>query len=181
MTIPTCWYPGGVVADGDSPCNPTAQQSNCCGPSDICLANNLCFVANLNALHRGVRTSNLLLLPHPANVPTRAAQMPPGAPPHAQPTFAAPVHIPHPRIPSLKVNPFHKSRAGQISKNALMTPPTSTAASMFPPAITAPRPSLCREVTSPISAISPLPLTPPPPLQRLQSLWPAARRLFPPP
>ncbi|KZF21500.1 hypothetical protein L228DRAFT_239473 [Xylona heveae TC161] len=39
----TCYYPSGDVAHRDMPCDPSARQSSCCGPLDICLGNGLCY------------------------------------------------------------------------------------------------------------------------------------------
>ena len=53
-----CYYPPLeeklVYQPLDTPCNPNAQESNCCAPDDICLSNGLCWRANINRLHRGV-------------------------------------------------------------------------------------------------------------------------------
>lgn len=54
MASASCYYPNGKLVREDSPCNPNSKVSMCCGPTDICLSNGLCYVANINALHRGV-------------------------------------------------------------------------------------------------------------------------------
>ncbi|KAL9608592.1 MAG: hypothetical protein Q9167_006582 [Letrouitia subvulpina] len=50
-----CYYPGGIYQPNDTPCNPSAPNSDCCAPEDICLSNGLCYRSNINRLHRGVR------------------------------------------------------------------------------------------------------------------------------
>ena len=47
MANTKCYYPDGSISTGDIPCNSAAagnSVSACCGQSDICLDNGLCFV-----------------------------------------------------------------------------------------------------------------------------------------
>lgn len=44
-----CFFPDGTPAEGNSPCDPSATYSVCCGPGYACLNNTLCaLTANTN-------------------------------------------------------------------------------------------------------------------------------------
>lgn len=47
-----CFYPNGLIAIGDTPCDKDAQQSMCCGssPGTVCLSNKLCASPNGNII-----------------------------------------------------------------------------------------------------------------------------------
>ncbi|KAI4211374.1 MAG: hypothetical protein LQ351_005800 [Letrouitia transgressa] len=59
-----CYYPGGIYQPNDTPCNPTAPNSDCCAPEDICLSNGLCYRSNINRLHRGSCTDPTFKTPN---------------------------------------------------------------------------------------------------------------------
>jgi hypothetical protein len=48
----TCYYPNGLEAEGDSPCDPDNEHSACCGQSlgSACLSNKLCRAPNGNVV-----------------------------------------------------------------------------------------------------------------------------------
>ena len=47
----TCYNPDGTINDIDTPCDPEAEVTHCCGSDSLCLDNKLCWeqqYANLN-------------------------------------------------------------------------------------------------------------------------------------
>lgn len=48
-----CYYPNKEIAEGETPCNSSAEHSSCCSTDDVCLSNSYCF----NRSGRVVRSS----------------------------------------------------------------------------------------------------------------------------
>lgn len=90
-----CFWPDKSSAPEDTPCDPNAEDSMCCGPTDICLSNKMCYVANINGMHRGVsripfHCARAISTNQGLSLPNRAVRIELGHPRPAR-TFAQPV------------------------------------------------------------------------------------------
>ena len=92
-----CYYRNKEIVPGDTPCDPTSEESTCCGVTDTCLSNKLCYVANINALHRGV-SFRIKTYAQSLTGLLRAVQILPGNLPNVQPTSVGKVPRLHSKL-----------------------------------------------------------------------------------